>query len=118
LALASVVVAVPLWAACGSSGAGGGGAVQAKAPTALCNQVLAVLSDGPDPGADPVGYAMSQILPLGKIHTADHPVAATLHTLIAADRALVSSNGSDRSAKSTIKKDYTSLNSACPGVAP
>ncbi len=34
-----------------------------------CKQVEAVLSDGPDPEADPVGYAQAQILPLREIHT-------------------------------------------------
>ena len=36
----------------------------AKAPVALCNELNGVLSDGPDPGDDPVGYTLSQILPL------------------------------------------------------
>ena len=30
-----------------------------------------MLSDGPDPDSDPVGYAEAQILPLGQIHTSD-----------------------------------------------
>ena len=89
----------------------------AHAPTALCQKVLAVLSDGPDPDADPVGYALSQILPLGQIHTSDHSVSTTLHSLIKEDRVLVKSKGSDKSAKTGIKKADKSLNKACPGVA-
>ena len=53
-----------------------------------------MLSDGPDPDADPVGYALSQIVPLGQIHTSDRSVATTVRRLIAADRSLVASNGS------------------------
>jgi hypothetical protein len=117
VALASVVLAVPLWAACGSTGSGGGAAASAHAPTAVCQKILGVFSDGPDPDADPVGYALSQILPLGQIHTSDQAVSTTLHSLIAADHALVTSNGADKAAKTDIKKADNSLNTACPGVA-
>ena len=115
MALASVAVAVPLWAGCSSSG--GGAAKAAAAPTAVCQKILAVFSDGPDPDADPVGYALSQILPLGQIHTSDQPVSTALHSLITADHALVKSNGADKTAKADIKKADDSLNTACPGVA-
>lgn len=112
--LASVAVAAPLWAACGSSG---GGAQASAAPPALCQKILAVLSDGPDPDADPVGYALSQIKPLGQIATSDHSVRVTLDKLIAADRSLVNSNGSDHAAKTAIARADKALNTACPGVA-
>jgi hypothetical protein len=114
MALASVAVAAPLWAACGSSG---GGSAQAATPPALCQKILGVLSDGPDPDVDPVGYALSQIQPLGEIHTSDHSVGTTLDKLIAADRAIVSSDGTDTSAKAAIKGSDKALNKACPGVA-
>jgi hypothetical protein len=117
MALASVAVAVPLWVACGSSSPSGAAVKSAHAPTAVCQKVLAVLSDGPDPDADPVGYALSQILPLGEIHTSDHSVSTTLRSLVKADRALVTSNGADKAATSGIKKADKSLNKACPGVA-
>jgi hypothetical protein len=113
LALASVAVAVPLWAACG----GGGSAAAAKAPTALCQKLLAVFSDGPDPDADPVGYALSQELPLSQIHSSDTAAIQTVKSLIAADRVYVKSNGADHSAKKTIASDDGTLNKACPGVA-
>jgi hypothetical protein len=122
IALASVAVAVPLWAGCSSSG--GGAAKAAAAPTAVCQKILAVLSDGPDPDVDPVGYALSQIRPLGQIHTSDQSVRTDLTDLVTADRKLVSSTGSDhaeqaaiKAAKASIKKDDASLNTVCPGVA-
>lgn len=117
VALASLAMAVPLLAAC-SSGSSGGGPSQAQAPTAFCQKVLAVLSDGPDPDADPVGYALSQIAPLGQIHTSDHALAQQLSDLVAADHALVNSNGSDHAATKSIAKDDAGLNKVCPGVAP
>ena len=118
--MASVAVAAPLWAACGSSGSsgsGGGGAHAAAAPAALCQKILAVYSDGPDPDADPVGYALSQIKPLGQIQTSDHTVSAALDNVIAADRALVTSDGKDHAAKKAIAAADKTLNASCPGVA-
>jgi hypothetical protein len=117
MALASVAVAVPLWVACGSNSPSGAAVKSAHAPTAVCQKVLGVLSDGPDPDVDPVGYALSQILPLGQIHTSDHSVSATLRSLVKADRSLVKSKGADKAAKSGIRKADKSLNKACPGVA-
>jgi hypothetical protein len=111
--LVVAALTVPLLAACGSSGP----ASAAKAPTPLCNRILAVLSDGPDPDADPVGYALSQILPLGQIRSSDSSVQHTLASLIVADKSLVKSNGRDKADSTTIKKDDAMLNQACPGVA-
>jgi hypothetical protein len=37
---------------------------------------------------------------------------------MAADRALVKSNGADTAAKTEIKKADSALNAVCPGVAP
>ncbi len=127
-ALALTLAAAPLaLAACGSGGSSpsssapdhSGGAALAKAPVALCNELNAVLSDGPDPDADPVGYALSQILPLQQqVHSSDTTVMATVDQLIGADQALYNSSGSDKSAAATIQKDYKAINKACPGVAP
>jgi hypothetical protein len=114
IALASVIVAAPLWAA--TSGASAGTLHVAKAPASVCAKLNAVFSDGPDPDADPVGYALSQIKPLGEVHTSDHAVHAALTKLIAADGALVKSNGADHAAKVAIKKDDHLVNESCPGV--
>jgi len=114
VALASVIVAAPLWSACST---GVGGAHAAAAPASLCQTLNGIFSDGPDPDADPVGYALSQIKGLQAIHTADHAVSSAVRTLVAADQALVSSNGSDHAATSTIKKADARINTSCPGVA-
>jgi hypothetical protein len=128
IVLVLALLAVPLaLAACGggassaTSGQGSGKAstVAAKTPPALCQALNAVLSDGPDPGADPVGYALSQILPLQQqVHSSDTAVMATVDQLIAADQAFYDTKGDDKSAAATIQKDYAALNRACPGVAP
>ncbi len=119
--LASALLVAPLaLAACSSGGSGGasGGAALAKAPNALCQQLNAVLSDGPDPDADPVGYALSQILPLQGVHSSDTAVMAAVGHLVAADQDLVRSNGDDKPAAAAIKKADQTIDQACPGVAP
>jgi hypothetical protein len=117
MGLTSLALAVPLLAACSSDSAGGGSS-QAQAPTAFCQKVMAVLADGPDPDVDPVGYALSQIEPLGQIRTSDHALARQLSDLIASDHALVNTNGSDRAATKSIAQDDKGLHNVCPGVAP
>jgi hypothetical protein len=119
LATAALLGGVGL-AACSSGGSSGGsaGGGAALAPAALCQQLNAVLSDGPDPDADPVGYALSQILPLRGVHSSDRRVIATVDQLAAADQELVNSNGSDKAATAAIKKSDHALDQACPGVAP
>jgi hypothetical protein len=107
-------------AACSSGGSStpsGGAAAAAPAPQALCQQLNAVLSDGPDPDADPVGYALSQIQPLQEIHSSDSTAVHAVSALISADQTFYNSNGSDRAAATAIKTADASLNKACPGVA-
>lgn len=115
--LTSLILGALVLAACRST-ASGGASSQPKAPVAVCQKVLAVLSDGPDPDVDPVGYALSQITPLGEIHTSDAALAQRLSNLIVADKALVSADGSDHAATKSIAKDDAGLNKVCPGVAP
>jgi hypothetical protein len=94
-------------AACGSSGgpvATAGAASTARTGTASardCERVGAVLSDGPDPDADPVGYAESQILPLEGLHLTDGSLRASVDRLVAADKALVAVGGGGGAAGST-----------------
>ena len=120
LSVATLVGAGSLaFAACSSGGSSGGGgaAAAAAAPKALCQQLSGVFADGPDPDADPVGYALSQIEPLQAIHTSDATALRAMSKLISADQAFYNSNGSDKAAATAIKKADASLNKACPGVA-
>ncbi len=120
--LASALLVAPLALAACSSGASGGsvggGAARAEAPDVLCQQLNAVFADGPDPDADPVGYALSQILPLQSVHSSDSAVMSTVGRLVVADQDLVKSNGDDKPAAAAIKKADHTINEACPGVAP
>ena len=121
LGVAVVVGGSLVLAACssdGSSSANSGSAnAAAKVPTSLCQRIGGVLSDGPDSDADPVGAALSQILPLQDIHSSDTSVIHTVSKLVSADQAFYHSNGTDKTAATAIEKAEASLDKACPGVA-
>jgi hypothetical protein len=106
----ALALSATLLAACGSSG----GSAAAARPSA-CTRVIAVLSDGPDPGADPVGYAEAQILPLSQVHTDDGVLRGAIHRLDEAYRQEYSSNGSSAS-KAAVARAGDALNAICPGA--
>jgi hypothetical protein len=81
-----------------------------------CQQVSAVLSDGPDRGADPVGYAEAQILPLRHVSTTDSRLRAALDELSSAYRQFTDTKGS-RGAKRAVSGASRSVNAICPGAA-
>ena len=106
-------------------GAGAGAASAGTSPRpastaavhTACAQVSAVLSDGPDPDADPVGYAEAQILPLGQIRTSDAQLRAAIGKLAGAYRAFFDSNGNSSTAKLAVAAASKQINSFCPGAA-
>ena len=103
---------VALLAGCGSSSKA---TTSAQVKTQTCKQVQAVLSDGPEPEADPVGYAQAQVLPLRQIHTTDAKLGAAIDGLASAYRELSSSDGSG-SAKSAVSAASKTLKTLCPGI--
>ena len=76
-----------------------------------------MLSDGPDPGYYPAGYAQAQILPLAHVHTSDRSLHAAIVALDAAYRRDFSTNDAAGAARAVIKASNR-LNSICPGAAP
>jgi hypothetical protein len=84
---------------------------------APCEQVAAVLSDGPDPGVDPVGYAQAQILQLRKLKLSGHRLGRAVLDLAAAYAGYARSDGTNRSAKVTVKRSEKAVNAICPGAA-
>jgi hypothetical protein len=91
--------------------------VSTAALRSTCKQVGAVLSDGPDPDADPVGYAEAQILPLGQIRTADAPLRAAIGRLTRAYQEFFASNGTSGPAKLAVATASRQVNAFCPGAA-
>jgi hypothetical protein len=104
-----------LLSGCGS-GASAQPPTQSPAVRTTCQQVNAVLSDGPDPGADPVGYALAQVLPLRQIHTSDGALHVTIDDLASAYEEFYSSNGDEVAAKA-LSKASDKVNAICPGAA-
>jgi hypothetical protein len=105
-----------LLGACSSSGSGSA-ATSPAAVRATCTQVSAVLSDGPDPAADPVGYAEAQILPLQQIRTPDAQLKTAIGRLADAYRAFFDSGGSSGAAKLAVTVASKRIDSFCPGAA-
>lgn len=110
--MAAVVALVTLGAtaACSSTST-------AAATQATCRQVGAVLSDGPDPGADPVGYAEAQVRPLAAVHPTDTSLARTVTRLDHAFAAFEDSDGAPGAGRALARAERQ-MNAACPGVAP
>lgn len=95
----------------------GGPASDAAAIKRACTQVSAVLADGPDPDADPAGYAEAQILPLRHIKAPNQAFRTALSRLDAAYRQLFASQGQSNAATSAVATASQKINRICPGAA-
>jgi hypothetical protein len=119
---AALLIAVLLAGACSSSASSSAAASpsassSATAIAATCEHVGAVLSDGPDPDADPVGFAEAHILLLRQISTPDQSLRGALVQLADANQSFVASNGKSANAKEAVAVADKKLNSICPGAA-
>jgi hypothetical protein len=117
-ALIALAVLLPA-SACSSSGSAATAATtgaSVSAAATACNQVDAVLTDGPDPGTDPVGYAEAQVQPLEQIHTTDATVGGAITGLATAYNAYYTANGKDKTANATLNTAINQINKLCPGA--
>jgi hypothetical protein len=110
--LVPLAVGVLVLSACGSAAP----AHPSAAVKNACQQVSDALADGPDPGADPVGYAEAQIGPLHQIHTSDKSLQAAVDKLQAAYQQFYNSNGTG-AAKQAVSRASHSIDTFCPGAA-
>lgn len=111
LALLLVVMAL---AGCGSSSTSKP-LTSAEVKQQTCKRVEAVLSDGPEPEADPVGYAQAQVLPLHEIHTTNARLASAIGTLASAYQQLSQTNGAS-GAKAAVNGATKTIKALCPGI--
>jgi hypothetical protein len=111
-ALAPGLVLTLALAACGGSGPASVAAVHQA-----CQQIGAVLSDGPDPDADPAGYAEAQILPLRQVHAPDPAIKSAISQLDKAYQQLFASDGNSAAATRAVAAASKKMNSICPGAA-
>jgi hypothetical protein len=113
--IAVLMVCAVVAAGCGSASPPG----QSRGAIAVrgtCRDVAAVLSDGPDRGADPVGYAEAQVIPLRQIYTPGKSLRAAIDDLASAYRKFWRTNGS-RAAKQAVRRADAKVNAICPGAA-
>ena len=83
-----------------------------------CTSVTDVLSDGPDPGADPVGYAEAQVLPLRQLTISDATLHQAVLTLASAYETFSTSSTSTRAASAlAVSKAENEVNKICPQAA-
>jgi hypothetical protein len=122
----ALLLAVLLVSACSSSASSSAAASSSSSPSAsssataiaaTCEQVSAVLGDGPDPDADPVGFAEAHILLLRQINTPDQSLRGALSQLAEANQSFVASNGKSANAKEAVAVADKKINSICPGAA-
>jgi hypothetical protein len=118
--LAVLLLTALLLCACGSSAGSASSAATsmlAVAAKQACLQVSGALSDGPDPDADPVGYAEAQVLPLRQIHTQDKALKAAIGGLADAYQSFFTSNGKSSAAQEAVAVASKKIDSLCPGAA-
>jgi len=87
----------------------------ATAPAASCQAVSAALANGPDPQADPVGYAESQVHPLREITTSDAVLHTAILQLSSAYATFFKDNGSTSSSK-LVSAAEKNVDHFCPGA--
>jgi hypothetical protein len=112
-AVVAAVLALSTLAGCGSSGSTGARAAASIA--APCTQVASILSDGPDPGADPVGYAQAQVLQLRRLGISEQPLHRAIDALASAYQSFSQTHGS-AAAKAGVTKAVHEMNAICPGA--
>jgi hypothetical protein len=104
-------------AACGTGSAARRPGSASSAVSAVCNRIGAALSDGPDPQADPVGYAEAQIKPLAAISTSDSELRTAIKGLARAYARVFESNGTNSTAARAAATESRKVNAICPGTA-
>ena len=106
-------------AACGSASSQTSSTVSlGSAVQQDCTSVADVLADGPDPGADPVGYAQAQVLPLRQLTISDAALHRAVLTLASAYETYITSSTSTRAASAAaVTKAENEVNKICPQAA-
>jgi hypothetical protein len=90
-------------------------AAASAALSRTCQDVGAVLSDGPDPTVDPVGYALAQVRPLRQIPTTDKYARKAIDRLADAYWAFYKADGKGANVKRAVRKAERHLATFCPG---
>ncbi|MGD0882650.1 MAG: hypothetical protein ABSB09_13880 [Acidimicrobiales bacterium] len=110
----ALALSAGMLAACGSSTPSTSASDQARQGT--CKKVEATLSDGPDPRADPVGYALAQIGPLQSVaSTATGTLRGAIDHLVAAFQLEYHDNARNAVVNDAVQRALAEVNGLCPG---
>lgn len=107
-------------AACGSSSSSTASntAILGSTLQQDCTSISDVLSDGPDPDADSVGYAEAQVLPLRQLTIGNAALHRDVLALASAYQAFSSGSGAgSAAAAAVVTKAENAVNSICPQAA-
>jgi len=106
-------------AACGSASSQTSSTVSVgSALQQNCTSVTDVLANGPDSGADPVGYAEAQVLPLRQLSISDTALHRAVLALASAFETFSASSTSTRAASAAaVAKSENEVNKICPQAA-
>jgi hypothetical protein len=108
-------------AGCGSSESSSRSPASAVAGSAVqqdCTAIADVLSDGPDPDTDAVGYAQAQVLPLQQLKISDAALGRDVLALARAYQAFSGGSGAGtHAAAATVARAAKSVTSICPQAA-
>jgi hypothetical protein len=108
----ALIVAIPALIVAGIVATNG---QPSAAPAASCQAVSAALANGPDPQADPVGYAEAQVRPLREITTSDAALHTAILQLSSAYSTFFKNNGTAASSK-LVKAADKNVDHLCPGA--
>jgi len=112
--LAALAIALPLSACSSGTSSTPSGVPVVSAAESACQQVSAVLTNGPDPGADPVGYAQAQILALRQVHTSDSKIQQAIDGLASAYNGYATTDGKNKAATAVANAAVATINKVCP----
>jgi hypothetical protein len=111
--LASLLLLVAALTACGSSASAATSATSSATIQHDCTLIADTLSDGPDPDADPIGYAQAQILPLGQLQLTNPTLRSEVKGLIAAYKAYTGNSTTANALAASNAEEK--IDAACPG---
>lgn len=114
-AAAGLIAALAIAACSSSSTTASTASLAGSATQQACTALTDVLANGPDPDADPVGYAEAQVLPLRQLKISDPTLAKYVTAL--ADAFQAYSSGSTASGAAAVTKAENAVNSICPEAA-
>lgn len=105
-------------AACGSASSQTSSVNLGSAVQQDCTSVADALANGPDPDADPLGYAQAQVLPLRHLTIGDAALHQAVLTLAGAYETFTTSTSSTRAASTAaVTKAENEVNKICPQAA-